>query len=257
MPCWLLLAPAAHPASQSSCSRFCIAGCRSLLLRPSCCIPAFPRPAFPACSSNAPSPRAAARMAFKLPALAASSITELQAQMDTLSQLLALDTPAVRTLVLRQPSLLSRTQDSLQAKIEAYADLFAPDTGLVRARVCRRLACLPASESAVAPLSVVTQSTWPVALSLSLPLSLACAVSAVGAGSCAHVHKQALAAAPQLLTMKVDAVKSRFELLSQLAELQPAWRAQLEEATVETLAVWLCSRCVAVLCSCVRVRMRV
>jgi hypothetical protein len=45
--------------------------------------------------------------------------------------------------------------------------------------------------------------------------------------------------------MKVDAVKSRFQLLTQLAELQPAWSTQLEEATVETLAIWLCSRCAA------------
>lgn len=54
---------------------------------------------------------------------------------------------------------------------------------------------------------------------------------------------QALAAAPQLLTMKAEAVRARHELLTQLAQLQPAWAAQLAEASKETLAVWLCSRC--------------
>lgn len=52
----------------------------------------------------------------------------------------------------------------------------------------------------------------------------------------------ALFGAPQLLTMKVDAVRSRHELLQQLVQLVPAWQHQYEEASKETLAVWLCSR---------------
>lgn len=38
-------------------------------------------------------------------------------------------------------------------------------------------------------------------------------------------------------------MKARHELLTSLAALQPAWTAQLGEASKETLAVWLCSRC--------------
>jgi hypothetical protein len=60
---------------------------------------------------------------------------------------------------------------------------------------------------------------------------------------------QAVAGAPQLLTMKVDAVRARHELLTSLAALQPSWASQLAEASQETLAVWLCSRCAAAGCS--------
>jgi hypothetical protein len=56
---------------------------------------------------------------------------------------------------------------------------------------------------------------------------------------------QAVAGAPQLLTMKVDAVRARHELLTSLAALQPGWASQLADASKETLAVWLCSRCAA------------
>jgi hypothetical protein len=54
---------------------------------------------------------------------------------------------------------------------------------------------------------------------------------------------QAVAGAPQLLTMRVEAVQARHELLASLAALQPSWASQLAEASKETLAVWLCSRC--------------
>jgi hypothetical protein len=58
---------------------------------------------------------------------------------------------------------------------------------------------------------------------------------------------QAVAGAPQLLTMKVDAVRARHELLTSLAALQPGWTSQLADASKETLAVWLCSRCAVTL----------
>lgn len=35
----------------------------------------------------------------------------------------------------------------------------------------------------------------------------------------------------------------RYNLLCELAALQPGWSEQLDNATSETLAVWLCSRC--------------
>lgn len=37
-------------------------------------------------------------------------------------------------------------------------------------------------------------------------------------------------------------VSCRYNLLCELAALQPGWSEQLDNATSETLAVWLCSR---------------
>lgn len=60
---------------------------------------------------------------------------------------------------------------------------------------------------------------------------------------CASIcHMQAIAGAPQLLTMKVEAVRARHDLLTELAQLQDSWSHQLADASKETLAVWLCSR---------------
>ncbi len=61
--------------------------------------------------------------------------------------------------------------------------------------------------------------------------------------ACMLCCTQALAGAPQLLTMKVEAVQARHDLLRALVELQASWQQQLEGAGSELRAVWLCSRC--------------
>lgn len=46
------------------------------------------------------------------------------------------------------------------------------------------------------------------------------------------------------ILMLIVCTMCRYNLLCELAALQPGWSEQLDNATSETLAVWLCSRCV-------------
>lgn len=154
----------------------------------------------------------------RYPAILARSVEALEAQLSGLAGLLGCDLQRAARLAFKVPALAAASNEELQSHMELLCKLLALDMATARALVLRQPSLLArTTEGLQAKIDAYRDMFGQEHLG------------------------QALAAAPQLLTMKVEAVRARYDLLTQLARLQPAWTQQLQEASHETLAVWLCS----------------
>eukprot|EP00775_Hariotina_reticulata_P005567 gene5567-5804_t len=154
----------------------------------------------------------------RYPAILARPVEALESQLSGLAELLGTDLQRASRLAFKVPALAASSNDELQGHMGLLSRLLDLDMATVRALVLRQP-------------SLLARTTE----------GLQSKVDAYAELFGQEHLGQALAAAPQLLTMKVEAVTARYELLQQLAQLQPSWTSQLHEASQETLAVWLCS----------------
>eukprot|EP00879_Flechtneria_rotunda_P010095 GHRR01010553.1.p1 GENE.GHRR01010553.1~~GHRR01010553.1.p1 ORF type:complete len:552 (+),score=265.30 GHRR01010553.1:262-1917(+) len=154
----------------------------------------------------------------RYPAILARSVEALEAQLSSLAELLGSDLQRAARLAFKVPALAASSGEELKRHMDLLSELLGLDTEAVRGLVLRQP-------------SLLARTTE----------GLQSKVEAYANIFGQEYLGQALAAAPQLLTMKVEAVSARYDLLKQLVQLQPAWSNQLAEASMETLAVWLCS----------------
>ncbi|WIA11405.1 hypothetical protein OEZ85_011523 [Tetradesmus obliquus] len=154
----------------------------------------------------------------RYPAILARSVDALEAQLSGLAGLLGCDIQRAARLAFKVPALAAASNEELSQHMALLEQLLGIEQEAVRGLVLRQPSLLARTSE-----------------------GLSGKVEAYAELFGADAVGKALAGAPQLLTMKVDAVKVRHELLASLAALQPAWTAQLGEASKETLAVWLCS----------------
>ncbi|KAF6261618.1 hypothetical protein COO60DRAFT_742444 [Scenedesmus sp. NREL 46B-D3] len=154
----------------------------------------------------------------RYPAILARSVDALEGQLSDLAELLGADIQRAARLAFKVPALAAASIEELQEHMGLLERLLGIERDAARALVLRQP-------------SLLARTTDGLAGKVDAYAELF-GHDSVG---------KAVAGAPQLLTMKVDAVRARHELLTSLAALQPTWASQLAEASKETLAVWLCS----------------